>query len=195
MVPIKVIPPDFFYKDTAKWDNYQHEWKKCQLKALGSSEIAPDYALKSYILSHKEYVYNIEYAGTDIQLFLKDHNIQTNNDKFDFYLITDFKFSKLPLEKIECAFRRLYGHAKIGGYAAMQSYFINYNSNKLYSEFPDSYSQSVPYWVETVLKIENFTNETLQLDNPLLRKTSDGQLISGSDFMYVHGNIRFWAWK
>jgi len=192
MIPTKMIPTDFV--DSILTD-YQFQWKKTQLRYLNCKEIAADHKIKSYILANKNFVYNIEYAGTDIQLFIQKHNIKSSLDNYDFYIIIDFEFSKLPLEKIECGIRRLHGHASIGGYIAIQSFFINYNSNKIYAEFPNSYDSSITYWIETVLKIQNYSNESLPLDNPLLRKTKDGELISGSDFMYVHGNIRFWTWK
>ena len=172
-------------------------WKKFQLKFLQADDIACDYVLKQKIISNPTWKYNLDFASTDIKLFACENNIAVSNVDFDFFIITDLEFGKLPLKHLESTVFELYERSRHGGYLAVVSYYLNWNNDPdcCYNELDDNMDVAIEQWLKDVVKISNFKNISLPISNALSNRLPSGELITGSNFIYTHGDIRFWLCK
>jgi hypothetical protein len=171
-------------------------WKSLQLKFLDADDIACDYKLKVYMRRRPNWKFHVEYSSPDLKLYSAEHCIVDHED-FDFFIVNDLEFGKLNLNKLENTIRELHDKSRHGGYFSVQSYFLNWNNEDQcrYCNLSDDIDQAVVEWVEQYIGVKNYTNQSLKISNPLSNITEDGKLLAGSDFMYTHGNIRFWLWK
>ena len=185
-------------QDDLSWKHKRtHDWKSYQLSKLNATDIDIDSKVKNFILSHPTWRFNLTWANPDIKKFAASNQILVNDQQYDFFIICDMEFGKLPLVEIEELIREYHTVSNHGGYFAMQSYYLNWQNDDavVKPELSDDMDQAVPQWVEKHLSISDFTNDSLKISNPLSNIDSQGRLIAGSDFMYTHGNIRFWLWK
>lgn len=172
------------------------DWKRLQLRFLDVDDIACDHDLKVFMKQHPDWQYHVDYASADLKLYSKNY-LTVDHDRFDFFIINHLEFGKLNLSQIENTIKNLYQRSQHGGYFSVQSYFLNWNNHdsERRLDLSDDIDQAVIEWVERYIGVENYSNQSLKISNPLSNVTDDGKLLSGSDFMYTHGNIRFWLWK
>ena len=189
---IKVINQDLAWR-RKKTNN----WKEYQLNFIGATDIEVDHKLKQYITAHPDWTFNLQWANASIQAFAAQAGTKISNTQFDFYIICDLEFGKLPLAQLESTIKQLYQDSLHGGYFSFQSYFLNWNNQAEYckAELHDDMDIALTQWIEQYLEIDNYTNDSLQISKPLTNVTAQGEVIAGSDFMYTHGNIRIWTWK
>lgn len=172
-------------------------WKKLQLRFLKADDISCDYKLKQFMLDNSSWIFDLEHASADIKNFAQENNINQSTAHCDFFMINDMEFGKIPLRSIETHIKNRFNNSEHGGYFAMQSYYFNWTNDQqcCYADLSDSMDLAVQQWVEKYLNITTYDNDSLAIDNPLENRDADGVLLSGSDFMYTHGNTRFWLWK
>ena len=178
-------------------ENKTSNWRDRQLQLLKATDIQVDYNIKQFMSAHPDYVYNLTYASDWFKTYASDNNLKVSSEKFDFFINCDMEFGKLPVDVLEQTIKQQYQTSTQGGYIAFQSYYLNWQNDTQFNrlDLDDSMDRAVVQWVERYLGINNYTNECLQIDNPLTNVTDNGEIIAGADFMYTHGNIRFWLWK
>lgn len=171
-------------------------WKRLQLRFLGADDIACDRELKVFMQQRPDWRYHVEFTSPDLKLF-SNQNCTVDNQDFDFFVINDLEFGKLRLDELETTIKNLHQTSRHGGYFSVQSYFLNWNNDAdcRRTDLSDDFDQAVVEWVKQYIGVKNYTNRSLKISNPLSNITEDGKLLAGSDFMYTHGNIRFWLWK
>ena len=171
-------------------------WKRHQLRFLDADDIVCDYELKVHIQQYPDWQVHVEYASGDLKSYAEQHNM-VNNQDFDFFIINDMEFGKLNLLELEHIIKDLYNRSRHGGYFSVQSYFLNWNNQSecCRADLDDNMDRAAVEWVERYLGVNTYTNKSLKISDPLKNFTADGRLLAGSDFMYTHGNIRFWLWK
>jgi len=191
-ITVKVVNEDLAWtrKSTANWKRYQ-------LKIIGAKDINADYNVTQFIKRNRSYTYNLTWANPSVKLYAQENNINVNNDNFDFYIICDLEFGKLPILELEETIKRYYSTSRKGGYFSFQSYYLNWtnDSRGCREDLTGNMDIALPLWIEKYLGIAKYTNNSLSLSSPLTNRTSTGELIAGSDFMYTHGNVRIWTWK
>jgi len=172
-------------------------WKHYQLRFMNAIDIDIDHKLKKFINSNSNWTFNIDFASPDIKNFVNKHGIKNNSINFDFFIINDLEFGKKPVSEIEHTLVDWYNISNNGGYFSFQSYYLNWNNqpNGLRKKLDDDMDVAVVQWVDQCLGISTYTNDSLTISDPLKNLSDTGELIAGSDFMYTHGNIRFWLWK
>ena len=90
-------------------------------------------------------------------------------------------------------FRNQYLKSQVGGYIAVLSYYIN--SKTRYNNLGNSYSKNIEQVFGQGLSFANkIENQSCVTDYPIL-VTKNGQLLEGSNFIFVHPNIRYLLWK
>lgn len=181
--------PAFKYRSTRDWRYYQ-------LSLLGADEIDVDHRLKSFVRRHCDLAYDVSWAHPQLAQFVHE-NARVAHDDFDYFLITDLEFGKLPVNEIMRTIRDLYDRSRAGGYFSMQSYYFNWTNDPayVYPDLDDDADVAAEQWIKQKLAIYSFTNESLVIKQPLNNIDSRGRVIAGVDFMYTHGNMRFWLWK
>ena len=184
--------------DDLAWKSKKtHNWKEYQLSKLKASDIGIDAKIKTFVKSNPTWRFNLTWANPSIKQFASDNNVIVDGDQYDFFVISDMEFGKLPLLEIERLIKYYYDVSKNGGYFAIQSYYLNWQNDTHAARpgLPLSIDSAVPRWVEQYIGVKTYTNDSLKISNPLANVDSDGRLIAGSDFMYTHGNMRIWLWK
>lgn len=171
-------------------------WKRLQLRYLKVDDIACDYKLKVFMQKNPQWRYHVEHASPDLKLYAEEHCIVDSND-FDFFVVNDLEFSKLSLDTLETTLQKLYNQSQHGGYFSVLSYFLNWHNRPecLRNNLSDDIDKAVVEWVEQYIGVKNYSNQSLKISNPQSNITDDGELVTGADFIYTHGNIRFWLWK
>jgi len=189
---LKIINEELSFKpkQTSSWKNYQ-------LQFMNAADIDIDHKLKQFMLEHPSWVFNLDHASPDIQQFAEQNQVKESVTDFDFFIISNLEFGKNTVLFMETLITHWYNISRHGGYFSFQSYYLNWenNPNGLRMFVDDNMDIAVEQWVEQCLGISNYTNDSLTISDPLKRLTPDGIVIAGADFMYTHGNTRFWLWK
>jgi hypothetical protein len=182
-------------------ENFSREqyanWKQLQLKVFQAKDISVDHRVKRFMDQHPDWTFNLQWANSDIQQYAQQQNIRVSNENFNFFFACDLEFGKTPWSELEQSLKDWYQQSTHGGYFAFQSYYINWQNDPaaLRLDLDDHLETAVDQWIQQHLGISTYDNDSLNLTNPLNNRTATGELISGSDFMYTHGNIRIWLWK
>lgn len=172
------------------------DWRRYQLDLLQADDIDADHALKCFVNNHSDLVYDTTWAHNDLTRFVAQH-ATVSSEAYHYFFVTDLDFGKLPVAKLIKTLRELYDRSSHGGYFSMQSYYFNWTNDRSYTypELDDDVDIAVEQWVKTELGIKTFSNQSLRIKQPLQNQDDQGRVIAGVDFMYTHGNIRFWLWK
>jgi hypothetical protein len=111
----------------------------------------------------------------------------------DFFVLTDIELGKLPLETFFKLVRKKYNDSKFGGYIAVLSYYLN--TNVVRHDLQGSYSENIAQvFSENLSYVNRLENLSSVTDFPI-NKTKNNVLIEGSNFIFVHPNIRYFLWK
>lgn len=168
-----------------------HDWYKLQQEYQGWAEIRADYDVLHRVQNQK-WSFDIQHCHKSLANLLTTHAC-TKKTHTDFFVLTDLELSKLPLETLFKIIKFKYEQSSVGGYVAILSYYIN--NQKRLEKLGDSY----PTNIDTVFR-ENFSYvrkiECVSniIENPI-DVIVDGQLLEGSNFIFVHPNIRYFLWK
>jgi hypothetical protein len=107
--------------------------------------------------------------------------------------LTDIELGKLPLETFFKLVRKKYNDSKFGGYIAVLSYYLN--TNVVRHDLQGSYSENIAQvFSENLSYVNRLENLSSVTDFPI-NKTKNNVLIEGSNFIFVHPNIRYFLWK
>jgi hypothetical protein len=167
------------------------DWYELQKRNLLFNEIAPDQEVIQR-LTHTNWTIDLSKAHQNLKTKLWSHN--TSDKKFDFFIMTDIELSKLPLEMFFKIVQHKYQHSKYGGYIALLSYYLT--SNTTYSDLGASYKYNINQVCSQYLEfVNNIENKSMVYDQPIDLLDDKGKLLEGSNFIFVHPNIRFWLWK
>lgn len=168
-----------------------HDWFKLQKDyRLFKSAIPQDLELYNKI-KHNNWKINFKYSHYSIQeLFEK--NSEENN--FDFAIITDIELSKMKLSKFINLIRDFYENSNYGIYFAMLSYYLVPDSTT--KNLPGLYSQNINEVFSQLLDFaKSIENVSTVYDYPLHTRWINGKLDEGANFIFVHPNIKYYLWK
>jgi len=167
-----------------------HPWHQLQKDHQGWEHIAPDLFLVD-LLSNKDWCLDLTYCHDSLRVLLEPHHV--NKAQTDFFIITELELSKLPLDILFRLIRTQYNNSESGGYVALLSYYIT--SNKKYCDLNGSYSENInKVFVDNFDYVNKLENKSSVIDFPI-NQIKDGQLLEGTNFLFVHPNIRYLLWK
>jgi hypothetical protein len=112
----------------------------------------------------------------------------------DLYVITDIELSKLRLEELFTFYQDCYNKSKRGIYVAALSYYLsplNFDETLL-----GTYSENI----DTVFRMncsfaDRIDNLSTVIDYPLQVAHQQHYMIEGSNYIFVHPNIKYFLWK
>lgn len=166
------------------------DWYNLQKKFQGWDDIVPDNNLVKF-LSDKKWCLDLTRCHESLQKKLQPYHV--NKPKVDFFVTTDIELSKLPLEVLFKLFRTQYTASEIGGYIAVLSYYINCNTR--YQNLTDSYKNNIDLiFKKNFSYVQTIENQSCVTEYPIYNIKND-KLIEGSNFIFVHPNIRYFLWK
>jgi hypothetical protein len=167
-----------------------HDWYKLQKDFQGWKTIEPD-AEVTAIVSQKKWCLNLDYCHSSLKNLLEKYHVPKT--KVDFFVITDLELSKLPLDIVFKLITHHYNNSSTGGYIACLSYYLNPRKN--YTGLSNSYSTNIDTVFRSALSfVDQIENRSVVTDHPI-NKLINGQLVEGSNFIFVHPNIRYFLWK
>jgi hypothetical protein len=167
-----------------------HDWYKLQKDFQGWDAIQPDIDVVN-IVSKNNWCLNLDHCHASLKNLLEKYHMP--KEQVDFFVITDPELSKFPLDVFFKLVTKHYKNSSIGGYMAHLSYYLN--TRKKYSGLGDSYSKNINMVFDQELSFANRLEDcSVLLDYPIT-KVINGQLVEGSNFIFVHPNIRYFLWK
>lgn len=154
--------------------------------------IPPDAVLASKIVPTKLSL-NFDYCHYSIKQLLGEFECEPNQQP-DLFIITDIELSKLRFDKLFDLYRDCYNKSKRGVYIAALSYYLSPMSFD--ESLPGSYSENI----DTVFRrncsfADRIENMSTVIDNPLQLAHQQGHMIEGSNYIFVHPNIKYFLWK
>lgn len=166
------------------------DWYQIQKEYQGWNEILPDYKIIE-LVAKQSWSLNLKHCHKNLRDKLKPYHVEKS--EIDFSVITDIELSKLPLKFIFKMIKNEYQTAKVGVYVALLSYYLN---TPPYNNLPSvPYSENIATVFKQNLSFANqIENKSCVIDNPIT-KSNCNILIEGSNFIFVHPNIRYFLWK
>ena len=167
-----------------------HDWYKLQKDFQGWDTIQPDADVVN-VVSQNDWCLNLDHCHASLKNLLEKYHVP--KPQVDFFVITDLELSKFPLDMFFRLVEKQYKNSLTGGYIACLSYYLN--SRKKYAGLTDSYSKNISMVFDQELSFaEQVENHSQVFDRPIA-EVVDGQLVEGSNFIFVHPNIRYFLWK
>lgn len=167
-----------------------HDWYKLQKDCQGWDAIQPDVDVVNMV-SQNHWCLNLDHCHQSLKSLLEKYHVPKS--QVDFFVITDPELSKFPLDIIFKLVEKQYTLSSVGGYMACLSYYLN--SRKKYTGLGDSYNQNIKQVFEQELSFAvRVQCHSQVLDRPI-DQVVNGQLVEGSNFIFVHPNIRYFLWK
>lgn len=159
-------------------------WYRTQQKVLGFTEIFADAELMRRIGDRSV---NLTYAHNNLKQKL--HHIGN-----DIALITDIDVSKkIYVDDIVKLVRRQYDLVNVGVYVSLLSYWIT--PRKTDKSLPESYADSIKIYFNKQFDFAKKIEDVSICNDDSMRINESGRLEEGSNFIFVHPNIRYWLWK
>lgn len=167
-----------------------HNWYKLQQDFQGWKGISPDKVVLDRI-REKNWSIDLRYCHFSLQQALA--NFESKNNRPDFFIMSDLEIGKLPLDVVFKMIKQFYDNSKFGGYIAILSYYLNVR--KPDRTLTGSFKQNI----ETVFSrnlsyVSNLENLSTVNDYPI-NTLENGVLLEGTNFIFVHPNIRYFLWK
>jgi hypothetical protein len=170
-------------KRYSNWYNLQKDFQGWQI-------IQPDLDVET-VVSKNNWCLDLEYCHPSLRELLEKYHIPKST--VDFFVVTELELSKLPLDVFFKLIKRQYENSSTGGYIACLSYYLN--CKKSYTDLSNSYSNNINTVFDQELSFATRTeNHSVVMDYPI-NKILNGELIEGSNFIFVHPNIRYFLWK
>lgn len=169
-----------------------HDWYKMQKNVQGWTSIPPDTNLAN-ILAPMGLSLNFDYCHNSIKQLLGTFECMPDQQP-DLYIITDIELSKLRLEDLFALYRDYYNKSRRGIYIAALSYYLAPLS--VDETLTGSYSENI----DTVFRANcsfasHIENLSTVIDYPLQLAHQQGYMIEGSNYIFVHPNIKYFLWK
>jgi hypothetical protein len=167
-----------------------HNWYNLQKDFQGWQIIKPDADIRN-LVSKNNWCLNLDYCHSSLKELLIQYHVPKS--VVDFFVITDLELSKFPLDVFFKLVKHQYENSSIGGYIACLSYYIN--SRKSYIGLGNSYCDNINTVFQNELYFASrIENCSVVVDYPI-NKLSGDVLIEGTNFIFVHPNIRYFLWK
>lgn len=169
-----------------------HDWYKLQKDAQEWDTIPSDNILAN-ILAPLNLSLNFDYCHYSIKQLLNTFECPSSQQP-DMYIITDIELSKFRFEELFALYRDCYNKSKSGIYIAALSYYLSP------LEFDDTlsgtYSENIDLIFKKNLSFANrIDNLSTVIDFPLNLAQEQGHMIEGSNYIFVHPNIKYFLWK
>ena len=169
-----------------------HDWFKIQKDVLGFNDIPPDMVLAN-TLAPLNLTLNFDYCHYSIKKLLGEFECMPNLQA-DFYIITDIELSKLYLKDLFTFYQDCYNKSKRGIYIAALSYYLHPLT------FDETLSGTYSENIDTVFRkncsfADRIDNISTVIDHPTQLARQEGHMIEGSNYIYVHPNIKYFLWK
>lgn len=169
-----------------------HDWYKMQKNQQGWENIPSDIDLAN-ILVPMSLSLNFDYCHYSIKQLLGEFEC-TPNQQPDLYVITDIELSKLRLEELFALYQDCYNKSLRGIYIAALSYYLsplNFDETLI-----GSYSENIDtVFRRNCLFADRIDNLSTVIDYPLQLAHEQGYMVEGSNYIFVHPNIKYFLWK
>ena len=167
-----------------------HNWYQLQQDIQGWNEIKPDQDVVDR-LAGKHWNINLSKCHDNLKQKLLPHIVKKS--ELDFFVITDLEFSKMPLNVLFKYYKDCYKKSKFGIYISVLSYYIN--SPTKYKHLTDTYSKNIDLIFRENLNFVNRIENVSDVNDWPINIVKDNSLIEGSNFIFVHPNVRYFLWK
>lgn len=169
-----------------------HDWYKIQKDVQGWENIPADQILAER-LAPLDLLINFDYSHYAIQNLLGQFRC-SGDQAPDFYVITELDLGKRPLDQLFELYRECYQHSRVGIYFAVLSYYLE--PKTIYPHLTGPYSKNIDIvFRENLSYADRIENVSTVIDYPLIQAEKDGYLTEGSNFIFVHPNIKYFLWK
>jgi hypothetical protein len=163
-----------------------------QKDVQGWNNIPPDTVLAN-IIAPMDLSLNFDYCHYSIKQLLNTFECAPGQQP-DLYIITDIELSKLRFEELFSLYQNCYNKSKRGIYIAALSYYL------APMHFDETLTGTYSENINTVFRkncsfagrIEDLSTV---IDNPLQLAHQQGYMIEGSNYIFVHPNIKYFLWK
>jgi|TARA_B110000503_G_C7007754_1_gene354330 hypothetical protein len=169
-----------------------HDWYKMQKDVQGWKTIPPDTVLAN-ILAPMDMSLNFNYSHYSIKKLLNAFECMPSHQA-DLYIITEIELSKLRLEELFTLYQDCYNKSKRGIYIAALSYYLSPLS------FDETLSRTYSENIDTIFRkncsfADRIENLSTVIDYPLQLAHQQDYMIEGSNYIFVHPNIKYFLWK
>lgn len=169
-----------------------HDWYRIQQEVQRWKSIPPDLAVAEKLIPMSLTI-NFDYCHYGLKNLLLDFECPPG-ERPDFYVVTELELGKKPLEQLFEFYRELYENSRVGIYIATLSYYINVD--RLYPDLTAPYSKNIDLVFRQNLSFaDNIENASTVIDFPLIEAEKENFLVEGSNYIFVHPNIKYWLWK
>jgi hypothetical protein len=169
-----------------------HDWYKLQKDYQGWQNINPDMVVTE-ILQPLNLKINFDYCHYGLKDMLNTYQC-VNDEIADFYIITDIELSKKPLSELFSLYRNCYNKSRVGIYIAALSYYLE--SDIVVPLINDAYSKTISEVFKKNLDFATRIEEySTVIDYPIAVANSNGSMIEGANYIFVHPNIKYFLWK
>jgi len=165
------------------------DWYDLQKKVQGWDEIAPDQKIID-LVADKGWSLDVSRCHDNLKTKLRQFHVDKPHT--DFSVITDLELSKLPLPFVIKMIKHYYEKSNIGVYVAMLSYYINSPER---FDLADNYPNNLARVFEMKFNFANSIEDHSCVSDLPINHTHGGALLEGSNFIFVHPNIRYFLWK
>jgi hypothetical protein len=169
-----------------------HDWYDIQKKMQGWEAIPSDLAVVEKLMP-LDITINFDYCHYGLRNLLQDFECPAG-DQPDFFIITDLELGKRNLEDLFVLYREYYEKSKAGIYVAALSYYLQ--TTKTYDNLTGSYSENIDTVFRSNLNFANkVENYSTVMDYPVDAAQLCGTMIEGSNYIFVHPNVKYFLWK
>lgn len=167
------------------------DWYKLQKDIQGWEYIPADFALANKLIDMNLTI-NFDYCHNGLKELLP--GCETNSDQPDFFIITDIELSKMPLTNLVDLCKECYIRSNVGIYISILSYYLN--PQFVRPDLPESHPESIDLVLRELFSFSNrIENWSEIMEFPIEEANRVGKMIEGSNFIFVHPNIRYFLWK
>jgi hypothetical protein len=171
------------------FDRTVKDWYELQKRVYQFEEIEQDQMVISRVRDNN-WTVDLDLAHKNLKSKLADRVSQTP----DIFILSDIEISKLPLEYVMKIVDKKFQRSRYGGYFALLSYYLN--SKIKFDNLGESYKNNIDTVVRKFTsyagRVENYTTMN---DYPIEVLNKRGDLLEGSNYIFVHGNVKYWIWK
>jgi hypothetical protein len=168
------------------------DWYQVQKDVQGWNYIPADLFVASKLIPQNLSL-NLDYCHRGLKNLLIDFEA-IPYEQPDFFVITELELGKISLSELFSLYETSYKQSRYGIYVAALSYYLE--PDQVDSTLKDSYSKNI----DTVFR-KNFhyadrvEDYSVVTDQPLKDLDDNGCLVEGSNYIFVHPNIRYFLWK
>jgi hypothetical protein len=168
------------------------DWYKLQKDVQGWDSISPDMLLANR-LAQCSLTINFDYCHYGLKNILKDFECPVNQ-RPDFYIITDIELSKKSLSELFGLYQECYEKSKVGIYIAALSYYLE--PDQVFDNLTESYSKNIDTVFREHLRFAHTIEDwSTVIDYPVEVANKEGIFREGSNYIFVHPNVKYFLWK